>query len=167
MPFLKALLRLVGAIFVLALLQWTWPPMLRWGGQGPDFLLVLTTVLALLNGPLTGATSGFLSGVFLLAGSAEPPARLLLVRTLLGWGAGLLRRGLFSENLFVHWLVVSLLTLLEPGLYRGIAWLWAPSPEGLRSVMEDTSILWLLFHNGWSTLLLYQWAYRRPINLDE
>jgi rod shape-determining protein MreD len=81
---------LLGAATVLTalLLQYTLVSRLPLPGAAPDLLLVLVVAYALVEGPLSGLTTGFVAGVLADSLSDHQLGRLALVYALVGYGTG-------------------------------------------------------------------------------
>jgi len=87
-----------GALLLAVLLQVGLAPALSIGGVVPNFLLLVTVTLALVEGPNWGATAGFAAGLlFDLLGSG-PIGPMALVLAVVGYVAGMLSANMFAEG---------------------------------------------------------------------
>ena len=84
---------LLGAVTVLTalLVQSTVLARLPLPGGVPDLLLVLVVAFALVEGPLSGTVTGFVTGLLADLGSAHALGRSALAYALVGYLAGLLQ----------------------------------------------------------------------------
>ncbi|MEK7390340.1 MAG: rod shape-determining protein MreD [Elusimicrobiota bacterium] len=80
-------------IFVGAMcLQWWWNTHLAYWGAGPQFLLVLTVLVAARRGTVTAMLAGFVWGLYLDVARAELFGASALTLTLIAYGVGVVRR---------------------------------------------------------------------------
>ena len=89
------------------LLQTTVFSQITLAGAKPQLMYLLTIVMAVLEGPATGATAGFVSGMaqgFLLN---EPKGITALALTLLGYVVGLLRQYIVTPSPLLPVLLVA------------------------------------------------------------
>jgi rod shape-determining protein MreD len=90
------------AVFLSAVLQATWLPMLHLpGGLVPDLVLVFVICHALLNGPEKGFLFGAVAGLFLDLLSGGLIGLEMLTKTGAGYLAGFLEKNIFKESLFI------------------------------------------------------------------
>jgi len=95
---MQRLLPTIGAVFVAALLQAALAPYMAIGGVVPNFLLLVTVTLALVEGPAAGCSTGFACGlIFDLLGTG-PVGPMVLVLSVTGYLAGLLHENMFAEG---------------------------------------------------------------------
>jgi rod shape-determining protein MreD len=147
-----------AAILAAALLQVGLAPYMAIGGVVPNFLLIVVVTLALVEGPIPGASAGFAAGlIFDLLGSG-PVGPMALVLAVTGYMAGLLHEHMFAEGwllpltvLFVASLASSiaygiLLNILGVGGPFVITFLTKMLPEAI----YDTAL----------ALLVYPWLAR-------
>lgn len=145
---------ILGAI----ILQIGVAPYIAIGNVVPNFLLLATVSLALVEGPTYGAVSGFACGFAFDILSSGPVGPMTFVLTLTGFIAGLLEANLFAEG----WLmpltvlaVASLATELAYGvildvLGAGGPFLWSFFRIMLPGALYDTAL----------ALLVYPWLAR-------
>ena len=101
----------IGVVAVAALLQAGLAPYVAIGGVTPNFLLIVTVTLALLEGPVAGCSVGFACGlVFDLLG-AGPIGPMALVLTVTGYLAGLLHENMFAEGWLLPMTVLAVAAL--------------------------------------------------------
>ena len=79
----------------------------------PDFLLIVTLYLSVHNGRTFGVSSGFLSGLFLDFLSVSPFGLHCLLRTIIGYVAGIFNKTLNMQGVFLPVLIGFLATLLK------------------------------------------------------
>lgn len=81
------------ALFVLAMfLQWWWNAHFSYWGAAPQFLLVLTILIAARRGPILGMLAGFGWGLYLDVARAELFGASALILTLAAYAVGVARR---------------------------------------------------------------------------
>lgn len=78
----------IGAMF----LQWWWNTHFAYWGAAPQFLLVLTILIAARRGPVLGMLAGFVWGLYLDVARAELFGASALTMTLVAYFAGVARR---------------------------------------------------------------------------
>lgn len=84
----------------------------------PDFLLIMLVYTALSQGSTAGALFGFLFG--LLQDFYGPGTNLglnALCKTLVGYGVGYGKEGLFKDNIVILVVILSITALFHDGLY--------------------------------------------------
>lgn len=86
--FLRAGVLFVGAMF----LQWWWNTHLAYWGAAPQFLLVLTILVAARRGPILGMFAGFGWGLYLDVARVELFGARSLIFTLAAYFIGAARR---------------------------------------------------------------------------
>lgn len=86
--FLRGIAIFVGAMFV----QWWWNTHFAYWGAAPQFLLVLTILLAARRGPILGMLAGFGWGLYLDVARAELFGASALILTLAAYFVGVARR---------------------------------------------------------------------------
>ena len=100
-----------AAILGAALLQVGLAPYLAIGGVVPNILLIVVVTLALVEGPMPGATAGFAAGlIFDLLGSG-PVGPMALVLAVTGFMAGLLHEHMFAEGWLLPLTVLAIASL--------------------------------------------------------
>ena len=85
-------LRGVVLFLVAMFLQWWWNTHLAYWGAAPQFLLVLTILIAARRGPIVGMIMGFGWGIYLDVARAELFGASALILTLAAYFAGVARR---------------------------------------------------------------------------
>ncbi|WP_294429943.1 rod shape-determining protein MreD [uncultured Treponema sp.] len=93
----------------------------------PDLLLIVTLFVSVHNGRLFGVSSGFLSGLFLDFLSASPFGLNCLLRTIIGYVAGLFNKTLNMGGIFLPILIGFLATLLKVLLVGMISFVFVDS----------------------------------------
>ena len=86
--FLRGLVVFFGAMFV----QWWWNTHLAYWGAAPQFLLVLTILIAARRGPVLGMLAGFGWGLYLDVARAELFGASALTLILAAYFVGVARR---------------------------------------------------------------------------
>ena len=86
--FVRGFLLFIVAMF----LQWWWNTHLAYWGAAPQFLLVLTILIAARRGPVFGMLFGFFWGLYLDVARAELFGASALTLTLAAYFAGVARR---------------------------------------------------------------------------
>jgi rod shape-determining protein MreD len=86
--FLRGIAVFIGAMF----LQWWWNTHFAYWGAAPQFLLVLTILLAARRGPVLGMLAGFGWGLYLDVARAELFGASALILTLAAYAVGVARR---------------------------------------------------------------------------
>ena len=100
-----------AAILGAALLQVGLAPYLAIGGVVPNILLIVVVTLALVEGPVSGATAGFAAGlIFDLLGSG-PVGPMALVLAVTGYMAGMLHEHMFAEGWLLPLTVLAIASL--------------------------------------------------------
>ena len=108
-----------AVVFTALLLQSTLFSQIELAGAQPELVYLVTVVLALLEGPTSGALAGFFGGMaqdFLLN---RPKGITALTLTLLGYAVGALRQYVVSPSPLLPVLVVSGATFAGV-LFRGV-----------------------------------------------
>ncbi|MEK7234537.1 MAG: rod shape-determining protein MreD [Elusimicrobiota bacterium] len=86
--FLRGLAIFIGAMFM----QWWWNTHCSYWGAAPQFLLVLTILIAARRGPVLGMFAGFGWGLYLDVARAELFGASALTLTLVAYLVGVARR---------------------------------------------------------------------------
>jgi rod shape-determining protein MreD len=86
--FLRGAVLFLGAMF----LQWWWNTHFAYWGAAPQFLLVLTILIATRRGPVLGMLAGFGWGLYLDVARAELFGSSALILTVAAYVAGVVRR---------------------------------------------------------------------------
>jgi len=82
-----------AVVFVFAMfLQWWWNAHFSYWGAAPQFLLVLTILIAARRGPILGMLAGFGWGLYLDVARAELFGSSALILTLAAYAVGVARR---------------------------------------------------------------------------
>jgi rod shape-determining protein MreD len=99
-----------ASVAAAVLLQLAWAP--KWGvfGGRPDLVTLVVVCLAFLDGPTTGAISGFCGGLVVDALSMGPMGIGALVRTLTGFAAGFVERTVFAGSVLTPMVAVAVAT---------------------------------------------------------
>jgi rod shape-determining protein MreD len=106
-----------AAILAAALLQVGLAPYIAIAGVVPDVLLLVVVTLALVEGPVAGASAGFAAGlIFDLLGSG-PVGPMVLVLTVIGYMAGLLHENMFAEGWLLPLTVLAIASLASALAY--------------------------------------------------
>lgn len=118
----------------------------------PDLILVLTVILALLNGPKFGAIFGFLAGLGLDLMVGELIGLNALTKMLVGGLVGLGALRFYKENYIVPLISVVAATIFDRGLYLVGMLVFGLNLSGFFLVKL---LLPLVLYNGVIILLLY------------
>lgn len=86
--FIRGVVLFVGAMFI----QWWWNTHFAYWGSAPQFLLVLTILIAARRGPILGMLAGFGWGLYLDVARAELFGARALTLTLAAYLVGVARR---------------------------------------------------------------------------
>ncbi|MCR4295108.1 MAG: rod shape-determining protein MreD [Elusimicrobia bacterium] len=124
--FLRGLALFVAAMF----LQWWWNTHFAYWGAAPQFLLVLTVLIAARRGPVLGMLAGFGWGLYLDVARAELFGASALILTLVAYLVGLVRRQidlraagpLAAMTFFFTWGAFVVLGLLGLTFTRSFEW---------------------------------------------
>ena len=101
----------IGAVTAAALSQAMLAPYMAIGGIVPNFMLLVTVTLALVEGPVTGCAAGFVGGlIFDLLGTG-PVGPMALVLAVTGYLAGQLQENMFAEGWLMPITVVAIASL--------------------------------------------------------
>ncbi len=120
---MRRTLSLVAAIVAALLLQTTVFADVRLLGARPELMYLITIVFAMLEGPSSGAVTGFASGMaqdFLLN---QPKGITALTLTLLGYAMGMLRQYIVSPSPLLPVLLVSTGTFAGVVFYGVVSFL--------------------------------------------
>jgi rod shape-determining protein MreD len=152
----------IAAIFAAALLQVGLAPYIAIAGVVPNILQLVVVTLALVEGPAAGAAAGFGAGLAFDLLGAGPVGPMVLVLTVIGYGAGLLHENMFAEG----WLlpltvlaVASLASALAYGLLLDVLGAGGPFllvffTKMLPEALYDTALALLVY--PWLARLLRQ-----------
>jgi len=106
-----------GAILAAVLLQVGVAPSLAIAGVVPNFLLLVTVTLALVEGPNWGCVAGFSAGLlFDLLGSG-PIGPMALVLAVVGFVAGMLSANMFAEGWLLPLSVLAIASVVTGMAY--------------------------------------------------
>jgi rod shape-determining protein MreD len=142
-----------AVIITALLLQSTVFAQMKLGGAKPELMYLVTIVLAMIEGPATGAIAGFSAGMaqdFLLH---QPKGITALTLTLLGYVVGMLRHYILSPSPLMPVLLVGAATAAGVMFYGFVAFLLGQLQEGLVFLFR-TALLSALY-NAVLTPLLY------------
>ena len=114
---IRRIVAVIAVIVTALLLQSTVFEDLRLLGVRPEFLYLVTIVVAFLEGPNEGAVVGFVSGLAQDLLLNEPKGILALTLTLVGYTMGLLRQYIVSPSPFLPVVLVALGTSAGVGFY--------------------------------------------------
>ncbi|GMO18980.1 MAG: hypothetical protein Ta2A_26810 [Treponemataceae bacterium] len=90
----------------------------------PDLLLLALLYLSVRNGPLFGETTGFMSGLLFDFLSMQPFGLNCLLRTIIGFLCGLLRRTLNTGGILIPCVLGACITVVKALLLFVIAFLF-------------------------------------------
>lgn len=95
-------------------------PYIAIGGVSPNFFLIATIGIALVNGPNEGAGVGFVGGVLFDLVGAQTVGPMALVLAVAGYTAGLLNQNMMGEGWVLPTMTLGLTGLVSSILYQGI-----------------------------------------------
>ncbi len=104
-------------LFVSVLLQSVLLDKLLPGWGKPDLVLILTLYFGFKGGMMTGQTTGFLGGLLEDLPSGKQFGVNMLIKTLIGFGAGNLHKKIFTENFSTVFSLVFIGTLVKEAFY--------------------------------------------------
>lgn len=148
----------VAALVVATVLQAAIAPHMAVFGVVPNLLLLVVVTLALFEGPVAGASCGFVAGLLLdlLGTSIVGPWALVL--TVVGYVAGTLGAAMFAEGWLLPLTVVfvaSLLAELAYGVLLGILGVGGPFLLTLTRLVIPAAV-----YNTALAVLVYPWLGR-------
>ncbi len=92
-------------------------------GVQPDFILIVVVLSAFIEGPVTGALSGFVGGLMLDLVYIRNLGLGALCKTLVGYVAGLVKQTILAENIFLPMFAIFLATLIDKLILAGVSFL--------------------------------------------
>ncbi len=148
----------LGMIVVAMLLQVAIAPYVALGGIVPNFLLLVTVTLALVQGPRAGIVGGFSAGLlFDLLGTA-PIGPAALVFCVVGFVAGSLQANTFAEGWalpLVILFIASLIAEVSYGMVLGVLGEGGVTFGAFFGVMLPGAV-----YNSGLAVLVYPWLAR-------
>lgn len=135
------------------LLQSTIFAQVRLGGAKPELMYLVTVVLAMLEGPSTGAVGGFAAGMaqdFLLN---QPKGLTALTLTLVGYAVGAARPYIVTPSPFLPVMLVGAATSVGLLFYGFVAFLLGQLQEGFPFLLRTALLSGL--YNAVLTPILY------------
>ena len=143
-----------AAVVVTALLlQSTVFSQVKLAGAKPELMYLVTIVLAMLEGPNSGAVGGFTAGMaqdFLLN---QPKGITALTLTLVGYAVGTVRQFITTPSPFLPVLLVAGATLAGVMFYGFVSFLLGQFPGGFLFLLRTAALSSL--YNALLTPLLY------------
>jgi rod shape-determining protein MreD len=146
------------ALLVAVVAQVALAPALSIGDVVPNFLLILVVTVALVEGPVSGATAGFAAGLLFDLVTTGPVGPMALVLTITGYVAGLIQANMFAAG-WLGPLTVLFLASLASSMAYGVAL----EALGLLSSFWRAFLLVMLpsaVYNTALALLIYPWLAR-------
>ncbi len=104
-------------LFVSVLLQSVLLDKYLSGWGKPDLVLILTLYFGFKGGVMTGQTTGFLGGLLEDIPSSKQFGVNMLIKTLIGFGAGHLHKKIFTESFFTVFFFVLIGSFLKETFY--------------------------------------------------
>lgn len=152
----------MASLLAAAVLQVGLAPYLGLGGVVPNFLLLVVVTLALVRGPATGTTVGFVAGVLFDLLGTGPIGPMALVLAVVGYVAGLLHEAMFAEGWLLPLTVLAIASLsaeLAYGLVLDLLGVGGPFWISLLTKMLPGAV-----YDTVLALLVYPWLarYLRP-----
>ncbi len=111
-------------LFASVVLQTTVMPHFRIMGIQPDLVLIVTITYAFIGGSTFGSATGFLGGLLQDLAVTRSLGLNALSKTLVGYLAGLLKKTIFMESIFLPVISIFIATLLNETIYVGLAYLF-------------------------------------------
>lgn len=109
---MKRIVQLTLVIFTALLLQTTVFPQLTLAGAKPELIYLITILMAMLEGPTTGAVLGFSGGMGQDFLQNAPKGITALTLTLLGYSVGLIRTYIVTPSPWLPMVLVSVGTFV-------------------------------------------------------
>jgi rod shape-determining protein MreD len=106
----------------------------------PDLALGIIVFMSYNNGTMTGQLTGFFSGIVLDFLSAAPLGLNMLVRTLIGAVAGLMKGTFFLDAIFLPMILCTMATGLKGLLFLGLHLLFT---QGVPAYTFSTPVFWV------------------------
>ncbi len=110
-------------LLIAFLVQITLGSLLSIRGVQPDFILIVVVLSAFIEGPVTGALSGFVGGLMLDLVSIRNLGLGALCKTLVGYVAGLVKQTILAEKIFLPMFAIFLVTLIDKLIFMGVSFL--------------------------------------------
>jgi rod shape-determining protein MreD len=123
-----------GAILLAVLLQVGLAPALSLGGVVPNFLLLVTVTLALVEGPNWGAAAGFSAGLLFDLLGTGPVGPMALVLAIVGFVSGMLHANMFAEGWLLPLSVLAMASVATGLMYQVVLF-----------VLGDVGSFWTAF----------------------
>ena len=143
----------IAVVVTALLLQSTIFSQVKLGGAKPELMYLITTVLAMLEGPASGAIAGFASGMaqdFLLN---QPKGITALTLTLVGYVVGIVRQFITTSSPALPTLLVGAATVAGVLFYGLVSFLLGQLPSGILFLLRVAFLSAL--YNALLTPLLY------------
>jgi rod shape-determining protein MreD len=154
----RRMLPTIGAVIIAGILQAGLAPYLAIGGVTPNFLLLVTVTIALVEGPVAGCSVGFACGlIFDLLGSG-PVGPMVLVLAVTGYLAGLLHENMFAEGWLLPMTVLAAAALGSEIAYGLILALIGSGEPFVHTFV--TKMLPAAVYDTALALLVYPWLAR-------
>jgi rod shape-determining protein MreD len=135
----------ITVVVTALLLQSTVFAQIELAGSTPELMYLVTTVLAMLEGPSVGAVGGFTAGMaqdFLLN---QPKGITALTLTLVGYVVGTVRPYITTPNPLLPVLLVGATTAAGIIFYGFVAFLLGQLPEGILFLLR-TALLSAIYN---------------------
>lgn len=150
---MRRAITLVAVILTALLLQTTVFADVRLLGAKPELMYLVTIVFAMLEGPASGAVTGFAGGMALDFLLNQPKGITALALTLLGYAVGLLRTYIVSPSPVVPVLVVGAGTFAGSLFYGVVSFLLGQLDASWGYLLRVSALAGL--YNAILTPLLY------------
>lgn len=121
---MQAYLPHILVLFATVILQTTIMPHFRIMGIQPDLLLIITITYAFIEGSTFGSVTGFAGGLMQDLAVTQNVGLNALSKALVGYLAGLLKRTIFIESIFLPVIAIFIATLLNETIYVSFAYLF-------------------------------------------
>lgn len=148
----------VGALVAALILQVALAPHMAIGIVIPSFLVLVVITLSFVEGPSSGAVSGFVAGLLLDLLSTSPIGAWALVLSATGYTAGLLQENLFAEGWLAPVTVAVIAALLADFSYLLVLTILGVGPDFWESLVR--AVLPRAVYNAVLVLLAYPWLAR-------
>lgn len=155
---MKGFLPSAVLVLIATLLQAIFAPYLSVGGATPNFLMLAVITLALSEGPIPGATTGFAAGLLfdLLGTGVVGPMALVL--TIVGYLAGLMHEQMFAEGWLLPLSVLAIASLVGEIAYGVLLGILGEGGSFFSAFV--TKMLPRALYNTVLALLIYPWLAR-------
>lgn len=126
--------RLIVALIIGWLLQYSIVPHLAIGKATPDLLLIVVATFSFLDGPIAGSLAGFASGVLADVVAGQVTGIQVLARTLTGYLSGTLERTVFGSTVLLVGAAMFFVSIASQVIYVLVAFVFGEAIEFVAAV---------------------------------